>query len=301
MTKRILVTGGTGFIGRGALAPLTKAGFDVVATSRGTPSDPVPGVTYVSCNLQAADARDELLHEIGATHLLHMAWHDAVSGLWGAPENNAWLMSSLDLANAFLDAGGERITVSGSCGEYSWTSGLCIEDLTPLRPSTVYGASKVALLHGLTALCQSRGAQLAWGRPFFVYGPREHTSRLGGSVVTALLKGEPALCSHGMQLRDYMHCADVGAGLAALVASDLTGEYNFGSGVAVRVADVVNGLGQATRRPDLVRLGARDAPAYEPPLIVAEMSKTREALTSWQPQFTLETGLADTVAWFKEQ
>ncbi|MEO1282245.1 MAG: NAD(P)-dependent oxidoreductase [Pseudomonadota bacterium] len=301
MIKRILVTGGTGFIGRNALQPLVDAGFDVVALARSAPSEPVEGVTYLACNLKDPEQLSGILNDANASHLLHMAWHDAVSGLWGAPENTDWLLTSLELGHAFLDAGGRRITISGSCGEYDWTSGLCSEDHTPLRPSTVYGSAKVAMLHGLSALCDTRGAELAWGRPFFVYGPREHTSRLGASVVTALLNGEDALCTHGMQLRDYIHCADVGAGLAALAASDLTGEYNLASGQAIRVADLINGFASAMGRPDLVKLGARAAPAYEPPLIVADMQKTRTSELAWAPKFTLETGIADTVRWFQDQ
>ncbi|MEO1399402.1 MAG: NAD(P)-dependent oxidoreductase, partial [Pseudomonadota bacterium] len=131
MIKRILVTGGTGFIGRNALQPLLDAGFDVVALTRNAPSEPVEGVTYLACNLKDPEQLSGILNDANASHLLHMAWHDAVSGLWGAPENTDWLLTSLELGHAFLDAGGRRITISGSCGEYDWTSGLCSEDQTP--------------------------------------------------------------------------------------------------------------------------------------------------------------------------
>ena len=167
-------------------------------------------------------------------------------------------------------------------------------------PSTFYGRTKVALYHALSGYCAGQDVALAWGRVFFVYGPGEHPSRLGASVVLSLLEGKEALCSHGMQLRDYCHVSDVGAGLAALAASNLTGAYNIASGEAVRVRDVIMGLAEAAGRTDLVRLGVRPAASHEPPLIVADMSKTRSARLDWSPRFDLASGTVDTVARFKE-
>lgn len=301
MTKRILVTGATGFIGRNTLRPLLEKGFDVVAITSRAPDVPMAGVKYVVCDLTDTSAMRAAVTEIKATHLLHLAWRAVISGLWTAPENMNWIRISLDLAEAFVEAGGKRMAICGSSGDYDWASGLCTEGgVTPLMPSTFYGKAKVALYHALSGYCETNDVDFAWGRVFFLYGPGEHRSRLGASVAISLLKGEEALCSHGMQLRDYCHVEDAGAGLAALVASDLTGDYNIGSGQAVRVKDVILGLAVAAGRPDLVKLGARAAPAYEPPLIVADMTKTRDSGLDWAPRFDLVTGTADTIAWFRE-
>ncbi|WP_291075810.1 NAD(P)-dependent oxidoreductase [Hyphomonas sp.] len=299
MAETIIVTGGTGFIGRHAVEDLVARGFKVIVPTSRDITDGVDGATYLTCDLTDAADRDKLIGEANASGLLHIAWRAAVSGLWGAPENIDWLQSSLALGRAFLDAGGQRITLCGSCGEYDWTSGMCIEDQTPLRPNTIYGTAKVSVMHGLSAMCQTAGATLATGRPFFIYGPREHESRLTAYVIQCLMRGEEAACSHGMQLRDYSHVADVGRGMAALAASNLAGEYNIATGEAVRVKDVILEIAKAIGRPELVKLGAREAPAHEPPLIVADMAKTRASGLDWAPRFTLESGVADTIDWFR--
>jgi len=96
-------------------------------------------------------------------------------------------------------------------------------------------------------------------------------------------------------LRDYIHVQDLADAYVGLFESKLGGTYNLATGQAIRVKDLIEALAEAAGRPDLVKLGARSAPAYEPPLIVADMLKTRQAL-DWSPKFTLETGAADTVA-----
>ncbi|MEO1101935.1 MAG: NAD(P)-dependent oxidoreductase [Pseudomonadota bacterium] len=300
MSQKIIVTGGTGFIGHHAVAALKASGHEVIVPTSRTPSDPQDGVTYVNCDLTSSQDIETLVKQSEAKALLHIAWRNAVSGLWSAPENSQWLQSSLELVRVFLAEGGERVTVCGSCGEYDWSGGLCQEDETQLRPSTIYGTAKVSMLHGVKAMCETAGASFAWGRPFFIYGPREHESRLGASVILSLLKGMDAECSHGMQLRDYCHVGDVGRGLAALAESKLTGEYNLGSGQAIRVRDLIEAIAEEIGRPDLVRLGAREAPAFEPPLIVADMTKTRQSGLDWEPQFTLESGVRETVEWFRQ-
>ncbi len=301
MTKRILVTGATGFIGRHSLKELVSLGYDVVALSSRELDSDIDGVEFVKCDLSNDVEMNSVVTKVGASHLLHMAWRAVVGGLWTAPENMMWLHTSLKLAQAFVEAGGKRITMSGSCAEYDWAGGLCKEGVTPLYASTFYGDCKLGLFHALKGYCATNNVEFSWGRIFFVYGPGEHPSRLGADVILSLLRGDEARCSHGMQLRDYIHCEDAGRGLACLADSDLIGDYNLGTGQAIRVKDLIEALAHAVGRPELVKLGAREAPAYEPSLIVADMEKTRKSGLKWAPKFDLKSGAYDTVEWFKRK
>ena len=74
---------------------------------------------------------------------------------------------------------------------------------------------------------------------FFLYGPHEHPDRLVSSVILSLLRGEPAKCSHGRQIRDYMHVQDVANGLVALLDSDVRGAVNVSSGQATTLREIV--------------------------------------------------------------
>lgn len=295
---RVIVTGGTGFIGRHVVARLVVQGANpVVFTARRDVALP-RGAEAVMVDLTDTDAVRAAVAAADSDTLMHLAWQPVVQGLWSAPENVDWVRHSLHLAEAFMAAGGRRMVFAGSCGEYDWSGGLCAEELTPLRPSTLYGGCKLALFAILEPLAREAGVSLAWGRAFFVYGPGEHPSRLGASVVGALLDGQPALCTHGLQLRDYLHVADVAEGFVSLLESGHDGAFNLASGHPVRVRDLIEALAEATGCPELVELGARQAPAHEPPLIVADMTKSHAAL-DWRPRFDLQSGARDTVDAFR--
>ncbi|MEL6361444.1 MAG: NAD(P)-dependent oxidoreductase [Pseudomonadota bacterium] len=295
---KTIVTGASGFIGYQIAQASVGSGNEVVGYTSRPGADLPEGVVERVVDLTNDATVRTALQADSPEILIHSAWQSVIAGLWGAPQNLDWVKHSLSLAEAFADIGGRRFVGIGSCGEYDWASGLCSEETTFLKPSTFYGACKHSLETLLSGFFDLKNLEFAWLRPFFVYGPRENTSRLGASVVSSILKGEPALCSHGMQLRDYLHVTDVGEGVAAFANSDLTGAFNIGSGTAIRVKDLIAALAEAAGDPGLVRLGARDAPAFEPPLIVADMSKAHAAL-EWRPRFSLQSGAKDTVRRFR--
>jgi nucleoside-diphosphate-sugar epimerase len=99
-------------------------------------------------------------------------------------------------------------------------------------------------------------------------------------------------------VRDFLHVADVGDAFAALLDSQVEGAVNIGSGEGVAVADVVQRIGVFAGRPDLVELGALEAPADEPPLLVANVRRLHEDV-GWRPSRSLEDGLRNTVDWWR--
>ena len=192
----------------------------------------------------------------------------------------------------------ERLTLCGSGYEYDWSYGYCSEKLTPAVPNTVYGSCKQAL-HLLTkAFATQAGLSAAWGRVFFLYGPAEHPNRLVSSVILSVLKGEPAKCSHGRQIRDYLHVQDVADGMVSLLDSAVEGAVNVSSGQATTLREIVLTTGRLLKRPDLIQLGAIPARANDTALVVGENTRLT-AEVGWQQQFDLEAGLRQTIAWWQ--
>lgn len=286
--KRVLVTGGTGFIGRQTLVPLRALGFDVCA----------PG--SASADLLDPETAIRLMKEVRPTHLLHLAWDVRPGRYWTSTDNLAWVEASLRLLRAFAAAGGERIVLAGSCAEYRWADEVhCVEGETPLEPATLYGAAK----HGLRVVAQRYAEEtelaLAWGRIFFVFGPHEHPARLASSVASALVRGELAGTTAGTQVRDFLYSEDLGAAFAALLDSRVEGAVNVASGEPRPVRDLIVALGAAAGRPDLLRIGARPANPAEPAVLTADVSRLRDEV-GWRPPRTLEQRAADAVAWWRQ-
>src|SRR5215813_7085503 len=139
--NRVLVTGATGFVGRQCLAPLSKDGWEIHATSlKGSVVDAPASVNWHEIDLLNADRVAGLLAEVRPTHLIHFAWHAVPGDYWTSQENFRWVQASLVLFRVFASCGGRRAVVAGSCAEYDWRYGYCSETVTPGSPATVYGA-----------------------------------------------------------------------------------------------------------------------------------------------------------------
>lgn len=289
MTARVLVTGATGLIGPHALAALIGAGFDVVTVGRRAP---VASSRHLEADLLDATDRRAAVRTAGASHLLHLAWHGAADR-WTGAANLDWAAATIGLVRDFADRGGRRALCVGSCAEYDWAEPLLSEQ-SPLRPRTIYGKAKAATGTLLTGTAPALGITLAWARIFFCYGPDEPPGRLLGDLVRGLRQGQRVACTDGRQERDFLHAADVGRALAAVLVSPLDGAVNIGSGHATPVRQLIVTAAELMGRPDLIDLGARPRPADDPDRLVADV--TRLATTGFTPRYDLWSGLADAIA-----
>jgi nucleoside-diphosphate-sugar epimerase len=300
MSTRVLVTGAGGFIGRPCVNVLRARGLEVHAVSSRQIVDARDGVTWHRADLLDPASTALLVQRVRPTDLLHLAW-DVRPGAWAGAEGHlAWLRAGLLLLERFADAGGKRVVMAGSCAEYDWSSGICSESSTPLLPATLYGATKLALGTVQSAFARETGISASWARIFFTFGPGEHPNRLVASVIRSLLAGQPAECTHGRQVRDFLHVEDVADALVTLLESPVTGPVNIGSGEPLSVADLARRVGDLMGRPDLIRLGARATSMEEPPLVVADVTRLRTEV-GWRPRHTLESGLEATIRWWREQ
>ncbi len=296
---RLLVTGATGFLGD----PVVRAAaghFEVHAAARSCREPLPPGVRFHACDLLAPGAPARLIEAVRPTHLIHLAWIATPGVYWTSSENHRWVEASKRLLFAFARCGGRRAVLAGTCAEYDWTAaGVCRESSTPTRPHTTYGRCKLELARWAATFGRERGVRVAWARLFWMYGPREHPSRLVPSVANALLAGVPAPCSAGTQQRDFLHVDDAAGALVALSRGEVTGPVNVGSGEPVAVSEVVAQVAAACGRPELVKLGARPSAPGEPPNLTADVARLRDEV-GWRPRVGLADGIGETVAWWRD-
>lgn len=299
--KTIVLTGANGFIGRNCIPLLLERGYRVhaIVSGRSTPPSGTENLFWHPVNLLNKDRITDLLDTLSPTHLLHLAWYTEHGLFWESDRNIDWVIASIQLVRAFQRSGGTRVVGAGTCAEYDWKYGFCNEDVTPLRPSTLYGVSKNSLNTILANLTRRSQVSYAWGRIFFLYGPYEHENRLVPYVITSLLQDMPAACTDGEQVRDFLHVEDVAAALVKLVDSDLEGPINIASGEPVSIRSLVSRIGFLLNKSDLIRFGAKSTTQADPPLLVADVTRLRSQLR-WKPKYTLDAGLQETISWWQE-
>jgi nucleoside-diphosphate-sugar epimerase len=298
--SRVLVTGASGFVGLPTLAALAGRGEEVHALSS-QPSPPeVAGVHWHQVDLGDEVATERLVSDLSPERLLHLAWYVEHGRFWDAPENVIWVERSLRLVRAFARAGGRRAVLLGTCAEYDWSvaDGPLHETVSPIAPTTMYGVAKDALRRVSSAYAELEGFQLAWGRLFFLYGPREAPGRLVSSVIQALLSGEVVETTAGTQRRDFMYVDDLARALVALLDSPVVGPVNIASGEARALAELVDEIARVIGRPELVKRGALPERANDPPLLLADVGRLRDEV-GFRPETDLARGVIDTVAWWR--
>jgi len=308
--KRVLVTGAGGFIGRWSVPALQRLGYEVHAvlskdTSRGVP-DELRGAKIYHADLLEDAGVDALMGAARPTHLLHFAWIATPGLYWNSEDNVRWTAASEELLMSFRAHGGRRVMMAGSCAEYDWTRvGVCDERTSPLadessRPLSRYAQCKLSLQRTLSEVGRRDHVSTAWGRIFFQFGPHEHPDRLVPSLIRNLLTNREAPCSHGRQIRSFLHVADVAAAFAAVLDGDLEGAVNIGSEDRISIAELAQRIARRIGRPELLRIGARPAPEGEPLLLVPDVHRLRE-LAGWRPRFTVDEAVSETVAWWRSR
>lgn len=296
--RRVLLTGATGFVGGACIAALRERDYSVhtVSTRSGITAD---GVTIWPGDLLDTARLPMLIQEIAPECLLHAAWDVSHGSYWSAPSNLDWLAATATLLSAFQAAGGRRAVGVGTCAEYGWSCDIYQEFTAPLRPATCYGMSKLAAYHGFQALAEL-GVSTAWARLFYPLGPGEQCGRLLPSVINRLMTNQPADCTAGTQLRDFMYIDDVGAALAALLDSDIAGPVNVGSGVGTAVRDVILQAADYIGRRDLIRLDALPMRLGDPNALVADVRRLTEEV-GFHPSISIETAIERTVDYWAQR
>ncbi len=297
--KKVLITGGSGFIGKHCLPLLVAAGYEVHAVARQPLLSIDPAIHWHQLDLLDRSQVALLMAQIKPSHLLHLAWYAIPGKYWTALENFQWVRASLDLLQTFKESGGERVVMAGSCAEYDWQYGYCAESITPLTPQSPYGICKHSLALMLDTFCQQAGISAAWGRIFWLYGAFEDPNRLVSSVIKSLLSNNTAQCSAGTQIRDFLYVSDVADAMVNLLGSNLTGAINIGSGIPISIRTLVEYIGTMLDRVDLLQF-APTSNNSEAPLVVANTQRLRSELL-WTPKFSLQQGLAESINFWQHE
>jgi nucleoside-diphosphate-sugar epimerase len=270
--KRILITGANGFVGRQIAKFLNVNGIHLIPVVREGKAHEVSKLINVEKIITSKDifAEDEdwwKEHCKDVDIVIHAAWYVKAGKYYDSSKNIDCLIGSFKLARGAAKAGVSRFIGLGTCAEYDQTQGvLTIE--TPLKPLTIYGATKVSLFKALSQWLPKQGVNFVWIRLFYLYGEGEDKRRLVPYVRSQILQGDYVELTNGKQVRDFMDVVEVGKQIAKISLTDQIGPINVCSGIPITIRQLVEKIAAEYGRKDLLRFGTRDNNLYDPPCVI---------------------------------
>jgi UDP-glucose 4-epimerase len=288
--RRILVTGGSGFIGRHVVSELTAAGAHVRIVD--VNAHPDPDMEIVRGDL-ADPAVVEAALAPGVDSVVHLAAVTSVLRSLEHPE--ATYRTNVDATHRLLEAAraagvGALVFASTNAVTGPMESRAICESAT-LRPLTPYGATKAAGEMLMSAYTASYGVRCTALRLTNVYG---RGMQAKDSIVARLMRAIRLgrtfeVYGDGRQVRDYVHVSDVFAAVRlGLVREDWRGAVVIGSGRSLSVLEVLD----VVRRVTGADLSVRHGPARpgEMPAVIVDVGRARAL--GWSPRYSFEDGLA---------
>lgn len=297
---RLLVTGGTGLVGRALLNVLAEEGFNNVVA-----------ISTKDCNLCDGEAVARIFSDIAPDYLFHLAAR--VHGIGGNKKYKADILYDNIMINTNVieqarRVGVEKIVAMGSGCVYPELKGQ--EELfenqvwegPPHSSEDSYAHSKRLMLAQLEALREQYGVKSAFAISGNLYGPHDNFDVEEGHVIPALIAkffearntGEPVqVWGSGVAVRDFSYCDDAARGLVEIMYK-LEGPVNLGSGFRHSIRDIVEILQSIVGNAVTVQWDA-DKPDGQ---LQRYYNLDKLASTGFVPRVNLEDGIQKTYDWY---
>jgi nucleoside-diphosphate-sugar epimerase len=305
--KRVILTGGTGFVGANLARRLLRDGHEVHLFVRPQYKpwrieDIRADVRLHELHLHDAEAVNRVVGGIRPDWVFHLAVHGAY------PWQNDWeqmvrtnIQGTMCLVSACLHTGFAAFVNTGSSSEYGFKDHAPAED-EPIEPNSHYAVTKAAATFFCRHTARSKNVHLPTLRLYSVFGPYEEPGRLLPTLIMRGLQGELPPLANPDVARDFVYVDDVVEAylMAATVPADEWGAiYNVGTGVQTTLRDAV-----AVAR-EVLQISAEPAwnvmpnRMWDANVWVSDNRKIRSQL-GWQPSHTFAEGFRLMLDWFRQ-
>jgi UDP-glucose 4-epimerase len=305
---KILVTGGAGFIASHIADLYLQAGHEVIIIDSlwemggGRPQNINPAARFYKLDIRSPEVAHLIMAEKPEVVNLHAAQHSVkISTDLPALDAEVNVVGMINILQACAAAGTRKVIFASSGATYGPPQSLPITELTPQRPVSPYGITKMVMEHYLRYFQAEKGLAYTIFRYGNIYGPRQDPNGEAGVIsifARRILNGQPIRIDwDGRQEKDYLYVGDVArANLIALNRGD-NDIFCLGTGAGTSVNDLFERLAAIVGNPVTVnRAPKRPGDIYQ---AYFDSKKARQIL-DWQPLVSLEDGLIETVAFFRK-
>jgi UDP-glucose 4-epimerase len=304
--RRILVTGGAGFVGSMLVRRLVEAGAKVTVLDdlfTGNPEVLPTAAQLIVGTVEDAKLVKELVSQ--ASVVFHLAARNIIASTKDPQSDfSTNIGGTLNVLMAARECSLDRVVYTGSTSIYGNPRSIPINEDDGIQPLTPYAVSKLGGENYALAFYESYGTPIAIVRYSNVYGVGQRPDNPYCGVISkffaAAYDGKPIMIhGDGQQTRDFTYIDDaVAATMLAAVHPRAEGEvFNVGTGIETSVTELARRVGEATGRElDIQHVDRRDIDNIRRRVVSIE--KARRMLR-WSPQVTLETGLAKTAKWIE--
>ena len=304
--KKILVTGGNGFIGSHLVKRLVGYGARVTIITRENSDlwrikDELKELDICKVDIREKDRLEACLGEVKAEYIFHMSAYGVNHRNNNYQEAvNTNIIGTINLVDALSCIGCTRIINAGSGMEYGCYEGK-INETVRLNPNSIYGSTKASSTIIAHQIAAENGISLVTVRPFWVFGEYEDGNRLFAHIILSILSGNDVRLTLCEQYRDYCYVGNIVDGFLMSALCDGTSNeiFNIGNGASYPLRYYVELLFRYLKSDKKPMFGT--VPYRENDLSTTEpnVGKIR-GLIGWEPRVGLEDGIERTARWYKD-
>ena len=309
--RRVLVTGGTGFIGSHLVEKLVGLGAEVsvlahynsqnrIGLLENLPDDVKGKIEVVWGDVKEAESVEKAGKNCRV--IFHLAALVGIPYSYQQPQDVVMTntIGTLNVLKYARDSGVEKVVITSTSEVYGSARYVPIDEAHPLQGQSPYAASKIAGDKIAESFFCSYDLPVAVCRPFNAYGPRQSMRAVIPTIITQALTRKEIRLGAVTPTRDFTFVQDTAAGFIKIAESAKSaGEvFNIGSGFEISIGDLAAKIcSLAGKNVPVVCDEARQRPAKSEVNRLFAANKKAAELLGWKPQVSLDDGLKQTIKW----
>lgn len=313
--KKVLVTGADGFIGSHLTEMLVERGYQVKAfayyNSFNTwgwldtlPPDKMREIDVFSGDIRDPNGVREAMK--GVEGVFHLAALIAIPFSYHSPDSyvDTNIKGTLNVLQAARDLGTERIMITSTSEVYGTAQYVPIDEKHPYQGQSPYSATKIGADRLAESFYRSFNLPVSIVRPFNTYGPRQSARAVIPTIISQLLSGKEEIKLGSLSpTRDFNYVKDTAAGFVAIAESEKTvgEEINIATQREISIGDLAGEIiRQINPNARIICDEQRLRPEKSEVNRLLGANEKIKRLTAWEPRYTFEQGIEETIAWMRD-